>query len=239
MPAAIEVRDLNFSFGEGELRKQVLYDVSLTIEPGTVVILMGPSGCGKTTLLTLLGGLRSVQEGQVSVLGHDLDAAGPKELVAVRRNIGFVFQLHNLLDFLTARQNVEMSLQLHPEVDPVTRRQRSEDILRVVGLGERIHYYPAALSGGQRQRVSIARALVAHPQLILADEPTAALDSTSGRQVVELLQRLAKEQGATVLMVTHDNRILDLADRIIHMEDGRILDAADPATGSLPVHGKV
>lgn len=237
MPAAIEVQNLNFSFGEGELRKQVLYDVSLTIDAGTVVILMGPSGCGKTTLLTLLGGLRSVQDGQVSVLGHDLDAAGQKELVAVRRNIGFVFQLHNLLDFLTARQNVEMSLQLHPEVDPVTRRQRADAMLNVVGLGDRIHYFPAALSGGQRQRVSIARALVAHPQLILADEPTAALDSTSGRQVVELLQRLAKEQGATVLMVTHDNRILDLADRIIHMEDGRILDAVDHPAAASPVHG--
>lgn len=225
MPAAIDIQHLNFSFGEGELRKQVLYDISFQVEAGTVVILMGPSGCGKTTLLTLVGGLRSIQEGDVNVLGHNLDAAGPKELVAVRRHIGFVFQLHNLLDFLTAQQNVEMSLQLHPEVDPVTRRRRAQDMLKVVGLGERLNYYPAALSGGQRQRVSIARALVAEPQLILADEPTAALDSTSGRQVVELLQRLAKEQGATVLMVTHDNRILDLADRIVHMEDGRILDA--------------
>lgn len=225
MPAAIDIQHLNFSFGEGELRKQVLYDISFQVEAGTVVILMGPSGCGKTTLLTLVGGLRSVQEGQVEVLGHDLDAAGPKELVGVRRHIGFVFQLHNLLDFLTAQQNVEMSLQLHPEIDPATRRKRAQEMLTTVGLGERLHYFPSALSGGQRQRVSIARALVAQPQLILADEPTAALDSTSGRQVVELLQRLAKEQGATVLMVTHDNRILDLADRIVHMEDGRILDA--------------
>ncbi len=222
MPDAIDVHDLNYSFGEGDLRKQVLYDVSLTVQTGSVVILMGPSGCGKTTLLTLVGGLRTVQSGQVDVLGHDLDAAGPTELVAVRRHIGFVFQLHNLLDFLTAQQNVEMSLQLHPEVDPVTRRRRAQEMLKVVGLGDRMNYYPAALSGGQRQRVSIARALVAQPQLILADEPTAALDSTSGRQVVELLQRLAKEQGAAVLMVTHDNRILDLADRIVQMEDGRI-----------------
>lgn len=225
MAAAIDIEHLNYAFGEGELRKQVLYDVTLRVEAGTVVILMGPSGCGKTTLLTLVGGLRSVQDGQVHVLGHDLDAAGPKELVGVRRHIGFVFQLHNLLDFLTAQQNVEMSLQLHPEVDPATRRLRAKEMLTTVGLGERLHYFPSALSGGQRQRVSIARALVAQPQLILADEPTAALDSTSGRQVVELLQQLAKEQGATVLMVTHDNRILDLADRIVHMEDGRILDA--------------
>lgn len=222
MPDAIQVRDLNFSFGEGDLRKQVLYNVDLTVEAGHVVILMGPSGCGKTTLLTLVGGLRSVQSGQINVLGHDLDAAGPAELVAVRRHIGFVFQLHNLLDFLTAQQNVEMSLQLHSHVDPATRRQRAQEMLKIVGLGERMNYYPAALSGGQRQRVSIARALVAQPQLILADEPTAALDSTSGRQVVELLQRLAKEQGAAVLMVTHDNRILDLADHILHMEDGRM-----------------
>jgi putative ABC transport system ATP-binding protein len=225
MPSAIDIQHLNFSFGEGELRKQVLYDVSFQVEAGTVVILMGPSGCGKTTLLTLVGGLRSLQDGEVNILGHRLHHASQPELVAVRRHIGFVFQLHNLLDFLTAQQNVEMSLQLHPEVDPPTRRHRAQEMLKVVGLGERLDYYPAALSGGQRQRVSIARALVAQPRLILADEPTAALDSTSGRQVVELLQQLAKEQGATVLMVTHDNRILDLADRIVHMEDGRILDA--------------
>ncbi len=223
MPA-IDIHGLCYAFGTGELRKQVLVDVQLSVEAGEVVILSGPSGCGKTTLLTLTGGLRSPQEGRITVLGHDLHSAGQDELVAVRRHIGFVFQLHNLLDFLTAQQNVEMSLQLHPELTRADRRVRAAAILDTVGLAERRDYYPAALSGGQRQRVSIARALAANPSLILADEPTAALDSTSGRQVVELLQQLSREQGAAVLMVTHDNRILDLADRIVHMEDGRILD---------------
>jgi putative ABC transport system ATP-binding protein len=130
MPSAIDIQHLNFSFGEGELRKQVLYDVSFQVEAGTVVILMGPSGCGKTTLLTLVGGLRSLQDGEVNILGHRLHHASQPELVAVRRHIGFVFQLHNLLDFLTAQQNVEMSLQLHPEVDPPTRRHRNAESRR-------------------------------------------------------------------------------------------------------------
>lgn len=223
MTAAIDLRRLCFAFGEGELRKQVLDDVALTVRPGEVVILTGPSGCGKTTLLTLVGGLRSVQQGEAHVLGQALHSAVPDDLVRVRRKIGFVFQLHNLLDFLTAQQNVEMSLQLHPELSLAERRRRAAEMLDTVGLGNRLSYYPAALSGGQRQRVSIARALVAQPQLILADEPTSALDSTSGRQAVELLQKLAREQRAAVLMVTHDNRILDLADRILRMEDGRML----------------
>jgi putative ABC transport system ATP-binding protein len=219
---AIVARQLNFSFGEGELQKQILFDVTFRVAKGEVVLLTGPSGSGKTTLLTLIGGLRQVRDGELTVLSHPLHQASSADLVQVRRNIGFIFQQHNLLPFLTARQNVEMTFQLHPDVpaDEVTRR--SEDLLVRVGLGDRLDYQPARLSGGQKQRVAIARALAAGPRLILADEPTAALDSQSGRDVVDLLQELARSQGCPVLMVTHDNRVLDIADRIIHMEDGRI-----------------
>ena len=219
---AIVSRDLNFSFGEGELRKQILFDVTFNVAQGEVVLLTGPSGSGKTTLLTLIGGLRQVRSGALTVLSQAMHDASKDELVQVRRNIGFIFQQHNLLPFLTARKNVEMTFQLHPEVPPAEVYQRSEDILRRVGLGDRLDYHPARLSGGQKQRVAIARALAADPKLILADEPTAALDSQSGRDVVDLLQELARSRGCPVLMVTHDNRVLDIADRIIHMEDGRV-----------------
>ena len=219
---AIVSRDLNFSFGEGELQKQILFDVTFNVAQGEVVLLTGPSGSGKTTLLTLIGGLRQVRSGALTVLSHAMHDASKVELVQVRRNIGFIFQQHNLLPFLTARKNVEMTFQLHPEVPPAEVYQRSEDILRRVGLGDRLDYHPARLSGGQKQRVAIARALAADPKLILADEPTAALDSQSGRDVVDLLQELARSRGCPVLMVTHDNRVLDIADRIIHMEDGRV-----------------
>lgn len=156
------------------------------------------------------------------MLAHPLHRASTANLVEVRRQIGFIFQQHNLLPFLTARMNVELMFQLHPEVRPDEVRRRSEDLLRRVGLGDRLDYHPARLSGGQKQRVAIARALAAEPRLILADEPTAALDSQSGRDVVDLLQGLARSRGCPVLMVTHDSRVLDIADRIIHMEDGRI-----------------
>ena len=219
---AIVSRDLNFSFGEGELRKQILFDVTFNVAQGEVVLLTGPSGSGKTTLLTLIGGLRQVRSGALTVLSQAMHDASKDELVQVRRNIGFIFQQHNLLPFLTARKNVDMTFQLHPEVPPAEVYQRSEDILRRVGLGDRLDYHPARLSGGQKQRVAIARALAADPKLILADEPTAALDSQSGRDVVDLLQELARSRGCPVLMVTHDNRVLDIADRIIHMEDGRV-----------------
>jgi putative ABC transport system ATP-binding protein len=219
---AVRVRGLSHFFGDGELQKQILFDVDLDIAPGEVVILEGPSGCGKTTLLSLVGGLRAIMKGSVQVLGRELFGASKDEIIASRRQTGFVFQLHNLLDFLTARQNVQMSVQLDDAIDVRERKRRAEAMLDKVGLSDRLDYYPSALSGGQRQRVSIARALAGEPRLILADEPTAALDSHSGRQAVELVQTMAREQGCTVLMVTHDNRILDIADRVVHMEDGRI-----------------
>lgn len=218
----IAIDNLNHYFGEGSLRKQILFNINLQVYPGEIVIMTGPSGSGKTTLLTLIGGLRSGQEGSIEILGLQLVKASKKRLVQVRKQIGYIFQAHNLLKSLTALQNVQMSMELHKEFSDKEARARAAVMLNQVGLGERLNYYPQNLSGGQKQRVAIARALVSHPKLVLADEPTAALDKKSGRDVVELMQRLAKEQGCSILMVTHDNRILDVADRIVNMEDGRL-----------------
>ena len=218
----IVVDKVNHYFGSGTLRKQILFDVEAAIFPGEIVIMTGPSGSGKTTLLTLVGGLRSVQEGRLQVLGRELNGASKRLLGDVRTNIGYIFQAHNLLRSITALQNVQMSVRLHAGVPKKQARERAMAMLRSVGLGDRSHHYPDQLSGGQKQRVAIARALVSQPRIILADEPTAALDKQSGRDVVQLMYDLAKQQGCTVLLVTHDNRILDIADRIIHMEDGRL-----------------
>ncbi|MBD2387205.1 DevA family ABC transporter ATP-binding protein [Cylindrospermum sp. FACHB-282] len=219
----VNITNLNQYFGKTALRTQILFDINLAIKSGEIMIMTGPSGSGKTTLLTLIGGLRSVQEGSLKFLGQELCGASNEKLVKVRRQIGYIFQAHNLLDFLTARQNVQMSLELHKDIPEREARIQSEAILHAVKLGNRVNYYPSDLSGGQKQRVAIARALVSHPKLILADEPTAALDSKSGRDVVNLMQQLTKEQNCAILIVTHDNRILDIADRIIHMEDGRLI----------------
>lgn len=222
----VSINHLNYYFGRNSLRKQILFDISLELDPGEIVLLTGPSGSGKTTLLTLMGGLRSPHEGSVKVLGQELVGATNDQLVQVRRRIGYIFQAHNLLKSLTARQNVQMSLELHPQFSEPEAVSKSSAMLNAVGLGNHINDYPNHLSGGQKQRVAIARALVSHPKLVLADEPTAALDRKSGRDVVELMQRLAREQGCTILLVTHDNRILDIADRIIHMEDGYLTNNA-------------
>jgi putative ABC transport system ATP-binding protein len=221
--SVINIKNVNHYFGNGGLRKQILFDINLEINSGEIVILMGQSGSGKTTLLTLIGGLRSVQQGSLTVLGNEMHGAKNNQLVKIRRNIGYIFQAHNLLQFLTASQNVQMPLELHNNFTYQEANAKSKAMLETVGLGHRLNYYPDDLSGGQKQRVAVARALVSNPKLVLADEPTAALDSKSGRDVVDLMQKLAREQGCSILMVTHDNRILDIADRIIHMEDGHIV----------------
>lgn len=218
----ISIKKLNFAYGEGQLRKQILFDVDLSVGRGEIVLMTGHSGSGKTTLLTLIGALRSAQEGSCRVLGRELLAARESDMVEVRRYIGYIFQAHNLLKSLTALQNVVMSLELHGDVPPAERYERSRAMLTAVGLADHLDKLPEQLSGGQKQRVAIARALAAHPKLVLADEPTAALDSKSGRQVVDILQNLAREQGCSILLVTHDDRILDIADRIVTMEDGRL-----------------
>jgi putative ABC transport system ATP-binding protein len=219
---------VTYAYGEGELRRPVLRDVDLSVAPGEIVLLTGPSGSGKTTLLTLIGALRAMQEGSAHVLGQELHGANEGVRVALRRRIGFIFQNHNLLGFLTARQNVAMGM----EQDGATesgRLSRAAEILGQVGLAEHVDKLPSQLSGGQRQRVSVARALAADPGLVLADEPTAALDKASGQEVVQLLRGLAKSRGVPILLVTHDPRILDIADRIVAMEDGSIV-AAEAAS---------
>jgi putative ABC transport system ATP-binding protein len=231
--SVIDIKNLNQYFGQGQLRKQVLFDITLQIQAGEIVILTGPSGSGKTTLLTLIGGLRSAQEGSLQVLGREMCGASKDDLVKARRSIGYIFQAHNLHKSLTALQNVRMGLELHEQYSVVDMQRKSAEMLEHVGLGNRINYYPDDLSGGQKQRVAIARALVSHPKIVLADEPTAALDSKSGRDVVSLMQKLAKEQGCTILMVTHDNRILDVADRIVHMEDGKLSNGFEEPQQSL------
>ncbi|HMB60114.1 MAG TPA: ATP-binding cassette domain-containing protein [Xanthomonadales bacterium] len=218
----IQVQGLNHSFGKGSLRKQILFDVSTEIPRGEIVIVTGPSGSGKTTMLTLVGALRSAQEGSVKVLGEELRGAKPRTLEKVRSQIGFIFQQHNLLGALTALQNVELGLRMQAHLSSGDVRAKAKRMLRAVGLADRMHHKPDQLSGGQRQRVAIARALASEPAILLADEPTASLDKHSGREVVDRMKILAKEQGTTILLVTHDNRILDIADRIIHLEDGRL-----------------
>jgi putative ABC transport system ATP-binding protein len=218
----ISITHLNHYYGQGSLRKQVLFDINLEIDRGEIIIMTGPSGSGKTTLLTLMGSLRSPQEGSLKVLGNELFNASKTQMTLARRNIGYIFQAHNLLNFLTAYQNVEMALEIQ-DVSAAEADERICSVLTAVGLDQRMHAYPSDLSGGQKQRVAIARALVSQPKIILADEPTASLDKKSGRDVVEILERLAREKGCTILLVTHDNRILDLADRIIYMEDGYLV----------------
>lgn len=268
----LRVTGVNHYFGTGDTRTQVLFDNHLEVQPGELVIMSGPSGSGKTTLLTLIGGLRTLQEGEIEVWDADrggyrkLRGTPEPELVHVRRLIGFIFQRHNLFDSLTAMQNVRMAQRLREsDRDPDSDAQA---MLQYLLLGDldlqgkpqrpRFHYKPAALSGGQRQRVAVARALINRPKLVLADEPTAALDANSGLAVVTLLQclarerpdpelqmrvrspeeagengrladwqvpllkRLAAESGTTSLIVTHDARIMNLADRIVHMERGRV-----------------
>ena len=219
---SIVVHQLNHYFGSGKLRKQALFDISLEITAGEIVIMTGPSGSGKTTLLTLIGGLRSAQSGSLNVVGHELRDANENRLVKARRDNGYIFQAHNLHGSLTAIENVQMGLEVRGNMSKSQRYTQATKMLEEVGLGDRVNYYPADLSGGQKQRVAIARALVSRPKIVLADEPTATLDKKSGRDVVNIMHDLAKQQGCTILLVTHDNRILDIADRIVYMEDGRL-----------------
>lgn len=218
----IDVNNLDFTYGAGELRRQVLRQVKLSIDAGEIVIMTGPSGSGKTTLLTILGGLRLATSGSVLVLGYELVNSEESARMSVRRQTGYIFQQHNLLWPLTAAQNVCMALELGNGSSESERRSQATQMLADVGLENRVDYRPSQLSGGQRQRVSIARALVTRPKLVLADEPTASLDKSSGHEAVEILRRLAKEFGSTILLVTHDYRILDVADRVITLEDGAI-----------------
>jgi len=223
----IQVAGLNHWFGTGDVRKQALFDINLTLKRGSFTVLMGPSGSGKTTVLTLIGCLRAVQNGSVQLLGQEINGASEPDLVALRRRLGFIFQAHNLHESLTALQNVMMGLQVHPGMQGALAQKAAGHMLGLVGLSDRVNYLPGNLSGGQKQRVAVARALVGTPALVLADEPTAALDKDSAADVVDLLKRMGQARGTTTLLVTHDPRILDRADRILTLEDGRIVKIED------------
>jgi putative ABC transport system ATP-binding protein len=230
----VSLRGVSYLYS-GVRRRQVLDDISVDIWPGEIVIVVGPSGSGKTTLLTLIGALRTVQSGSLRVLGRELFGASVKGLVEVRRKIGFIFQTHHLLDSLTAVENVHAALGAlsYPRDKG---RQESIAMLSAVGLGNKLDRLPGELSTGQCQRVAIARALVKRPKLVLADEPTASLDRASGRAAVELLRQLARRQGSAIVLVTHDSRILDLADRNLTLEDGKLtseLSAVRPESAHL------
>tara|TARA_Y100000589_G_scaffold129167_1_gene122941 strand:+ start:1030 stop:1722 length:693 start_codon:yes stop_codon:yes gene_type:complete len=223
----VEIRNLNHWFGDGDQRKQVLRSINLTVQPGEITILLGPSGSGKTTLLTMVGGLRSAQDGSLRIFNEELRKTSTTNLTRLRRKVGFIFQAHNLMPYLNAQQNVRLGLEVVPDwlnKGQSAMNERCNEVLRQVGLGERIDYFPSKLSGGQKQRVAIARALAASPQLLLADEPTAALDKNSGRDVVDLFRNLAREHGTAIVMVTHDNKILDIADRIVKLEQGSLVE---------------
>lgn len=222
MPTVIDVQNLSYSFGSGALVQPVLKGITISIQQGEIVLITGPSGSGKTTFLTIIGGLRQAFNGSVVVLGQQFIHSTEHVRVKVRQQIGFIFQQHNLLKSLTALQNVCMALEMNYQLSEQQRQDRALTMLAAVGLEDRIHYKPDQLSGGQRQRVSIARALVGQPKIVLADEPTASLDKQSGYEAVSILKKLAKESQTTILLVTHDYRILDVADRILELEDGLI-----------------
>jgi putative ABC transport system ATP-binding protein len=222
-PAKVVVaRGLEMEFQTGTQSFKALKGIDLDVEAGDIELLMGPSGSGKTTLLSILGGILTPTAGQVYLLNEEITRLSKSRLARFRlENIGFIFQGFNLFPALTAAENVQVALNLKGIKGAAGRRQ-ALSLLEQVGLGDKATNLPRDLSGGQKQRIAIARALAGRPQLVLADEPTAALDSNSGRAVIQLLRNLAKEEGATVLMVTHDPRIIDIADQVVYVQDGEL-----------------
>jgi putative ABC transport system ATP-binding protein len=212
------LRGLSKTYGSGEAAVTALDCIDLDVEPGELVVVLGPSGSGKTTLLNMLGGIESADSGTTEVSGVDLTGSRPRELAGFRRrHIGFVFQFFNLVPTLTARENVEVVVELTGRGE----RDRVVGLLNSVGLGDRLDYFPAQLSGGQQQRVAIARALATDPDLVLADEPTGALDVATGKSVLRLLQQ-TNDDGRGVLMVTHNAAVARIAHRVVTMRDGRV-----------------
>lgn len=220
----ISVRNLRHSYREGDGIKEVLHGVNLDLSRGEIVIIMGPSGSGKSTLLKLIGAQLTLQNGEITLDGCPLQGASATQLMEIRRKLGFIFQSHHLIDSIKVVQNVQMALAFDEDSSAESSRTRALEVLDTVGISAHAEKYPAHLSGGQKQRVAIARALVRNPSIVLADEPTASLDQKSGREVVEIIKKMAKEMGVTVVLVTHDNRILDIADRIVSLVDGNIVD---------------
>jgi putative ABC transport system ATP-binding protein len=221
---AIDARGVGKVFGAGALAFRALDAVDFQVSPGELVMLVGPSGSGKTTLLSIIGCVLTATDGELRLFDERVSGRPERELPLLRRAlIGFVFQGHNLIGALSARDNVRLVLESRGTTAHAARAE-ADALLAAVGLADKRDRLPAELSGGQRQRVAIARALAGAPPLVLADEPTAALDAHAGLEVTELLTRMCRERGTTVVVVTHDNRIFHLADRIVHIEDGRIVD---------------
>ncbi len=226
MGSLIEMRNVRHAYGKGESRMEVLRGISGAFYTGEITLLMGPSGAGKTTLLKLIAGLRTLEAGEIQIGGVSLATATAEALVQLRRRIGFIFQAHHLIASLTLEQNVMMPLGFVRGETGTTARQRARAMLAEVGLNGHERKKPSELSGGMKQRAAVARALVHHPELILADEPTASLDGATGQAVVGLLARLCRERGTSIVMVTHDPRIMAVADRVYHIEDGQMHPAA-------------
>ena len=219
------IENLTFCYNFNETDSQVLNSVSLSVLAGELIILTGASGSGKTTLLTLIGGLRTGAKGGLEILGKDIISAGSDDLLQLRRRVGFIFQSHNLLPYLTAIENIRVGFEIHDswrQQGLSVIENRCSELLELLELGPRAGFKPKDLSLGQKQRISIARAIANKPKLILADEPTASLDKDSARIAITLLRDLASTNECTVIVVTHDNKILDYADRIIHLENGTI-----------------
>jgi putative ABC transport system ATP-binding protein len=225
--AAITVRELTKTYAEGEASVVALRGVDLEVHAGEIVMLMGPSGSGKTTLLSIMGCILTATTGSVQVTGREVVGLHQKHLPAIRlEHIGFIFQGFNLFPTLSAGENVELMLDLKG-IRGTTAKKRAQELLEQVGLGEKYNGFPNDLSGGQKQRVAIARALAGDPQIILADEPTAALDSHTGRNVMQMMKDLAHKRDRAVVIVTHDPRVAEFADRTIHIEDGLVVKNSD------------
>lgn len=226
MNSLLSVRDVSKIYRNGASNVTAVDHASLEVRPGEVILILGPSGSGKTTLLSIMGGLLHPTRGEVLVEGRDVYRLSDRTLSRLRREqIGFVFQSFNLLGFLTVRKNVEVALNL-AGVRGRQAKERATEVLCQVELGHRLDFCPRKLSGGEKQRVSIARALAGNPRVILADEPTGNLDSNTGHVVVELMTGLARERGSGVVIVTHDDRILDVADRVLRLSDGALVSEA-------------
>ena len=222
MENAVEIKNINKDFMAGDEPIRVLHDISADIRFGELTMLVGPSGCGKTTLISIISGILTATSGTIALMGERIDSMRDKQKVLFRReHIGFIFQQYNLLPALTAAENAAMPL-LAAGMPDAEATAKARVVLESIGMQGQTEKQPRQLSGGQQQRIAIARALVHNPQLIVCDEPTAALDAKSGQSVMEILRRIANDKNRAVLIVTHDNRIYHFADRILEMSDGRI-----------------
>ena len=213
----VKLQDITKIYKMGEIKIRAADNISFSIDKGEFVVIVGPSGAGKTTVLNILGGMDTATSGTLLVDGDEITAYNSKRLTEYRReDIGFVFQFYNLVPNLTALENVELALQICR--DPLDARKVMEE----VGLGDRLNNFPAQLSGGEQQRVSIARALAKNPKLLLCDEPTGALDYNTGKAILKLLQNMCRERGMTVIVITHNQAIAPMADRLIHIKNGQV-----------------